>query len=198
MSLFRSRSGPWPTNSRRKCAAMQVAALQLFLRSLVPGLEAGEARPAARWLDEAASALAPFGRLGLAEFAAFLARADEYQRNGAGRGPGPRGPPAPAPAPPRAATLLAALARLHAADGDPAAAQAEVARAVNELAREAGLKGTVTPDPKWAEARAARARVAPHLRAIRDLAGRITAPEGYHDESVRAEITRLEGVLDRD
>jgi hypothetical protein len=169
---------------------MQVAALQLFLRSLVPALEAGEARPAARWLDEAASALAPFGRLGLAEFAAFLARADEYQRTGAVRVPGP--------ADPRAAALLAALARLQAGDGDPAAAQAEVARAVDALAREAGLKGTITPDPKWAAARAARARVAPHLRAIHSLAGRITSPEAYTHEAVRAEIVRLESALDPD
>ena len=103
--------GPGATNSKRKSAAMRVAALQQFLRSLVPALEAGEARAAARWVDEAAGALAPFGPLGLAEFAAFLARADEYQRTGAVRVPGA--------ADQRAAGLLAALARLDAGDGDP-------------------------------------------------------------------------------
>jgi hypothetical protein len=167
---------------------MQVAALQLFLRSLVPALEAGDARPAARWVDEAASALAPFGSLGLAEFAAFLARADEYRRTGTVR--------VPTTADRRAEALVAAIARLDA--GDVVAAQADVARAVTELAREAGLKGTLTADPKWAADRAARARVAPHLAAIRALAGRITSPEQYAEESVRAEIARQEGALDRD
>jgi hypothetical protein len=169
---------------------MQVAALQLYLRSLVPALEAGDARPAARWVDEAASALAPFGSLGLAEFAAFLARADEYRRTGAVR--------VPTTADRRAEAVLATVARLDAAGGDVAAAQAEVARAVTELARETGLKGNLTPDPKWAADRAARARVAPHLAAIRSLAGRISSPEHYADESIRGEIARLEGVLDRD
>jgi len=168
---------------------MQVAALQLYLRSLVPALEAGDARPAARWVDEAASALAPFGSLGLAEFAAFLARADEYRRTGVVR--------VPSTADRRAEAVLAAIVRLD-AGGDIAAAQADLVRAVTELAREAGLKGNLTPDPKWAADRAARARVAPHLTAIRSLAGRITSPEQYADESVRAEITRLEGALDRD
>lgn len=166
---------------------MQVAALQQFLRSLVPALEAGDARSAARWVDEAASALAPFGPLGLAEFAAFLARADEYQRTGAVRVPGAGDR--------RAEEFLAALGRLTSA-ADPVAAQADVARAVNELAREAGLKGALTPDPKWAEARAAQARVAPHLQAIHTLAGWITSPESYAHEAVRAEIARLERALD--
>lgn len=168
---------------------MQVAALQLYLRSLVPALEAGDARPAARWVDESASALAPFGSLPVAEFAAFLARADEYRRTGAVR--------VPTAADRRAEALVAAIARLD-AGGDIAAAQADVARAINDLAREAGLKGAVTPDPKWAADRAARARVGPHVAAIRALAGRVTSPEQYADESVRAEIARLEGVLDRD
>lgn len=140
-------------------------------------------------MDEACRALEPFRPLGLAEFTAFLARAEEYDRTGAVRVPGG--------ADLRAEELLAATGRLAAADDLPAA-QAAVARAVNELAREAGLKGTLTPDPKWAEAQAARRRIAPHLEAIRTLAGRITAPEVYTDESIRAEIARLEGALDRD
>jgi hypothetical protein len=168
---------------------MQVVALQQFLRSLVPPLEAGEARSAARWVDEAAAALAPFGSLGLAEFAAFLARADEYRRTGVVRVPGE--------ADVKAEAVLAAVRRLAGA-GDVTAAQAELARATNDLARESGLKGTLTPDPKWAAERAARDRVVPYLAAIRTLAGRITSPEQYADESVRAEIARLEGALDRD
>jgi len=168
---------------------MQVAALQLYLRSLVPALEAGEARPEARGLDEAASALAPFGSLPLAEFTAFLARADEYRRTGAVG--------IPTAADRRAEALAAAMARLD-TGGDVTAAQADVARAVTELAREVGLKGTLAPDPKWAADRAARVRVAPHLAAIRALAGRITSPEAYADESVRAEVARLEGALHPD
>lgn len=168
---------------------MQVVALQQFLRSLVPPLEAGDARSAARWVDEAASALAPFGSLGLAEFTAFLARADEYRRTGVVRVPGE--------ADLKAEAVLAAVRRLAGA-GDVAAAQAELARAANHLAHDSGLKGTLTPDPKWAAERAARARVSPHLAAIRSLAGRITSPEQYADETVRAEFARLETALDRD
>ena len=169
---------------------MQVAALQLFLRSLVPALEAGEARSVARSLDEACRALDPFGPLGLAEFTAFLARADEYQRSGSVRVPGA--------ADLRAEVLLAAIRRLNNPDEDATAVQADIARAVQELATATGLKGTLKPDPKWAEAQAARARVAPHVRALREIAGRITSPEAYIDESIRAEITRLESALDRD
>jgi hypothetical protein len=127
----------------------------------------------------------------LAEFTAFLARAEEYQRTGAVRTPGS--------ADLRAEALLAAVGRLGATDdGDLAAAQADVGRAVDAVAREAGLKGNLTPDPKWAEARAARARVAPHLQAVRTLAGWITSPEAYAHEAVRAEIARLESTLDGD
>lgn len=168
---------------------MQVVALQQFLRSLVPPLEAGEARSAARWVDEAASALAPFGSLGLAEFTAFLARADEYRRTGVVRVPGE--------ADLKAEAVLLAVRRLAGA-GDVTAAQADLARAANDLARESGLKGTLTPDPMWAAERVARARVAPHVHAIRELASRITSPERYADETVRTEIARLEGALDRD
>lgn len=142
-------------------------------------------------MEEACRALDPFRPLGLAEFAAFLARAEEYSRTGLVRVPGAGDL--------RAEELLAAAARLGSAgDADLATAQAEVARTVNALAREAGLKGTITPDPKWAQAQIARARVAPHLHAIRNLAGRITSPEAYADEAVRQETSRLEAVLDRD
>jgi hypothetical protein len=170
---------------------MQVAALQLFLRSLVPALEAaGDARSAARSVDEACRALDPFGTLAMAEFAAFLVRAEEYQRTGAVRVPGA--------ADLRAEQLLAAVGRLMGVDGDVSTVQAEVAKAMATLAGESGLKGKLTPDPMWASARAIRTRAAPHLQAIRTLAGRITSPELYADESVRAEIARLESALDRD
>jgi hypothetical protein len=104
----------------------------------------------------------------------------------------------PGPGDRRAEELLDALGRLTDADGDPAAAQAALAERMNALAGEAGLKGTVSPDPKWAAARAARARVAPHLQAIHTLAGWITSPEAYAHEAVRAEFTRLETALDPD
>jgi hypothetical protein len=168
---------------------MRVHALQQFLRSLVPALEAGDARSAAQGISEACRALEPFGPLGLPEFAAFLVRAAEYQRAGVIRVPGPTDV--------RADELLGALARLSNSN-DPSAAQADVARAVDALAREAGLKGTVSPDPKWADARALRARVEPHLSTIRSLASRISSPEMYMDDSVRTEIARLEAALDRD
>jgi hypothetical protein len=176
---------------------MQVAALQLFLRSLQPALEAaGDGRAAARTIDEACRALEPFRSLGLAEFAVFLRRADEYQQSGAVR--------VPRAGDIRAEELLAAIAKLGEAVGrerpsapDLAAAQANVARAVGALARDAGLKGSLTPDPKWAEARVARSHVAPHLRTIQQLASQITSPDAYADHSVREEIQRLEAGLDR-
>jgi hypothetical protein len=168
---------------------MQVAALQQFLRSLVPALEAaGDGKAAARWLDEAARGLDPFRALGVAEFAAFLARADEYQRTGSVRVPGP--------ADLKAEGLSAALARFAAARDRPpaelAAAQADMARSLEAVAREAGLTGALAPDPLWA----ARTRIAPHLKAIRDLAGRIASPEDY--ATIEPDRARLEGVLDRD
>jgi hypothetical protein len=175
---------------------MQVAALQQFLRSLVPALEAaGDGRGAARWLDEAVRALDPFQALPLPEFTAFLARADEYRRTGAVRVPGP--------ADLRAEGLTAALTRLTAArdtgsEADLSAAQADLARAVGELAREAGLKGAVAPDPRWAADQAARSRLAPHVNAVRELAARIRSPEAYADPAVRDWTARLEGALDRD
>jgi hypothetical protein len=175
---------------------MQVAALQQFLRSLVPALEAaGDGRVAARSLDEAVRALDPFRALALPEFAAFLARAEEYRRAGAVRAPGP--------AELRAEGLTAALTRLGAArdtgsEADLSAAQADLARAVGEVAREAGLKGAITPDPRWAAEQAGRARLAPHVNAVRELAARITSPDSYADPAVRDRIIRLEAALDRD
>ena len=135
----------------------------------------------------AATSLMAAGEMSPAEFTAFLARADEFHRTGAVRVPGA--------ADLRAEALLTAVARLTAADGDVAAAQADVVRAVEELARETGLKGSVKPDPKWAAARAASARIAPHVQAVRDLAGRITAPDSYADEAVQAEIARWRAVI---
>jgi hypothetical protein len=174
---------------------MQVAALQQFLRSLVPALEAAGDGRAAGVAEEAARALDPFRSLALAEFAVFLSRAEEYRRTGAVRAPGA--------ADIRAEGLLTAVARLTAATAgdrptaaDLAAAQAEVARNVGVLARDAGLRGSLAPDPKWAEAEAARARVAPHLRAVRTLAARITSPDAYADPAVRDDIARLESALD--
>jgi hypothetical protein len=176
---------------------MQVAALQLFLRSLLPALEAAGDGRAARSVDEACRALEPFRSLGLAEFAAFLERANNYRQTGAVR--------VPRAGDIRAEELLAAVAKLGEAVGrerpsapDLAAAQANVARAVASLARDAGLKGSLTPDPKWAETQVARSRVAAHLRNIQQLANRITSPDAYADHSVREEIQRLEAGLDRD
>ncbi|HEX3147720.1 MAG TPA: hypothetical protein VHR66_06525 [Gemmataceae bacterium] len=165
---------------------MQVAALQLYLRSLAPALEAGDAVSAARSLSAAVQALEPFRALGVAEFAAFLHKADEYQRTGLVRVPGPGDV--------HATRLFDALTRLD--SGDAAAAQQEVAAQLAGLAESAGLKGTLKADPKWAEERAVRARAAPHIAALRTLANRIASPEHYADESVRSELLRLESALD--
>jgi len=131
----------------------------------------------------------------MAEFAGFLSRAEEYRRTGSVRVPGSSDS--------RAEGLLTAVARLTdaiAADRPTAAhlaaAQADVARSVGVLARDVGLRGSLVPNPKWAESEAARARVAPHLRAIRTLATRITSPAAYADPAVRDEIARVESALD--
>jgi len=148
-------------------------------------------------VDEACRALEPFGSLGLAEFAAFLARANEYRQSGAVR--------IPRAGDTRAEELLTAIAKLSELSArdqpsafDLATAQANVAQSVNALAREAGLKGSLTPDPKWTEAQVARTHIAPHLKTIRELAARITSPAAYTDDSLRERIEQLETGLDRD
>lgn len=62
---------------------MQVSVLQQFLRSLVPPLRAaGAGESAATTLAAADSALEPFGPRHLAEFAQFLVRCQDYERQG--------------------------------------------------------------------------------------------------------------------
>lgn len=139
-------------------------------------------------------ALDPFQSLSVADFAAFLARAKEYQAAGAVR--------VPEAGEQEADKLIKLVARLSDAakspsQGDLARSQQEVAAAIQSLAANAGLKGKLSPDPKWADAQAARARVAPHVQAVYDLAPRIISPEVYNDPPIREAIARLEG-LDRE
>jgi hypothetical protein len=172
---------------------MQVAALRQFLESLKPALEAAGGHQASAQVAQAARALEPFESLAVADFAAFLVRAREYQAAGAVRVPsgGER----------QVEDLLTIVARLTAAAQSPAghdlaALQHETAAALQGVATIAGLKGKLTIDPKWAAARSARARVAPHVRTIYDLAARIISPEVYNDPAIREAIFRLESALD--
>jgi hypothetical protein len=61
---------------------MNVAVLQQFLHSLVPPLQAGGGQPAASNLDTACRALEPFRERNVAEFAEFLTRCQDYERQG--------------------------------------------------------------------------------------------------------------------
>ncbi len=139
-------------------------------------------------------ALEPFHALAVADFAAFLVRAKQYQASGSVR--------VPDAGEQQAEKLLKLVAQLsdaakHPAQGGLAGIQHEVAKAMQALAANAGLKGKLAPDPKWAGAQVARARVEPHLKMIYDLAARIISPDVYHDPPIHEAIARLEG-LDRE
>ncbi|HVK11597.1 MAG TPA: hypothetical protein VM597_22690 [Gemmataceae bacterium] len=176
---------------------MRVAALRLFLTSLRPALEAaGDPGPGRSAVTAAAAALEPFDDLALDEFAAFLARADEYRRTGAVRVPG---------AADRAGgQLLEAAAMVSAvrnelgrpgAVADLESGRTAVADAVKQLAADAGLAVTLKADPKWASTLIARSRVAPLVAQIRALAGQITSPDAYADEAARQTMTQLEAEM---
>jgi hypothetical protein len=61
---------------------MKIADLQSFLRSLAPVLSSSGGAKVATDLDRMAQGLTPFQSLTIAEFADFLAKADEYVRTG--------------------------------------------------------------------------------------------------------------------
>ena len=173
---------------------MQVIALQQFLRSLQAGLEAAGSHPAAIHLAEAVRALEPFDSLAVADFAAFLVRAKEFHASGAVR--------VPDGSEQQAEHVLKLFARLSDAAKDPSTGnlaniQQEIAQAIQSLAANAGLKGKLSANPKWADAQVARARAAPHLRTIYELAARIISPDVYNDPPIREAIARLE-ELDRE
>ena len=144
----------------------------------------------------AAAALQPFDDLALDEFAAFLAHADEYRRTGAVRVLGP--------ADRAGARLLEATAQLTTVRGeltrpdalaDLEAGRTAVAAAIRQLAADAGMTVTVKADPKWASTQIGQARIAPVVAQIRALAGQITGPESYADETVRQTMTQLEAEM---
>lgn len=160
-----------------------------------PALEAAGSHSAAEHVGEAARALDPFQSLSIADFAAFLARAKEYQASGVVR--------VPAAAEQQAETLLKLVAQLIDAAKSPspgglAAIQQEVAGAIQSLAAATGLKGKLAPDPKWAAEQVARSRVARQVQATYELAARIISPDVYNDASVRESIARVESGLDAD
>jgi uncharacterized protein YidB (DUF937 family) len=172
---------------------MQVAALRQFLQSLKPALEVAGSHQAAGEVAEAARALSPFDSLAVADFAAFLVRAKDYQAAGTVR--------VPSGSERQAEDLVQVVAKLTEVAKSPAASdlatlQHETAAALQTVAVSAGLKGKLTIDPKWAGAQAARARVAPYVRTIYDLAARIISPDVYNDPNIRDKMARLESALD--
>jgi hypothetical protein len=166
---------------------MKVGVLQQFLRSLIPALEAANSRTA-NDVDGAIKALEPFQALDVTSFAAFLALAQAYQEKGTIAVPseGQR----------QVERLAIALERLNSATGDIGSLQQNVADALQALAATAGLKGKLSADSKWAEARALQARLAPHRKVIFELAARIASPEAFDELVIRDGIAQLAERLD--
>ncbi len=171
-----------------------MTALQLFLRSLAPALEAAGDGTAARTVTAASQALEPFGSLGLDEFAAFLARAVEFQRDGSVRIPG-AGDLAAERLTNAAQQLTTVLGKLDApnATQDLEEARTAIGAALRELAGRAGLAVTLKADAKWADAQVSAARIGPRVEAIRQLAVRIRSPEDY--AAIGDELARLTGEI---
>jgi len=164
---------------------MTVSTLQLFLRSLAAGLRGADS-PAASDVEGACRGLEPFAALDVSAFAGFLTKCDEYHRAGA-------------VAPPSAvdlSALEAAFLRIgeatSQAGGDLTTAQAAAGAELNGLAAKAGLKGKLSPDPKWAEQQALARRVRAIKAAFRDLAARVTSPVAFAAADVVAEMKHLE------
>jgi hypothetical protein len=173
---------------------MKVAVLQQFLQSLVPALAAaGDGRSAAD-LSSTCRHLASFEDLDVDDFAAFLERAQAYRASGTVA--------VPNQAEQHSDVLHKAIERLAAALRESPETiterQSEVANAIGVLAERAGLKGKLAADPKWAAEQAARARIAPQVKSIRELAARIGSPDAFVDGLNQAEITRILAGLDRD
>jgi len=161
---------------------MKVGVLQQFLRSLVPAIEAADGRMAGD-LNGAITAFEPFRSLDVNAFAAFLNRAKEYQDKGAVA--------VPTPGQQQIDEAAKALQRLNDASDSIPDYQQSVAAALQSVAVAAGLKGKLTADPKWAEARVLQVRLAPHRKALFELADRIASPEAFEEPVVREGISQL-------
>ena len=121
---------------------MKVAVLQQFLRSLVPALEAAGDRKVSVDLARTSCALDPFQALDIADFSAFLVRAQEYHARGAVAVPGPGEQ--------QAESVLKLVVKLNeaidGAAGNVQAAQQELANELHGLIEQSGLKGKLTLD----------------------------------------------------
>jgi hypothetical protein len=169
---------------------MKVGVLQQFLRSLVSPIEAAGAKTTAGELGATAAALDPFQSVDVTAFAAFLVRARDYEAHGT--------VPVPTPGQHQVQQLVRVLEQLQAAtDGIPSLQQAAAATLQN-IAAQAGLKGKLNADPKWAEARRLEARLAPRRKALVELAARVTTPGAYDDPAVRDGMAQLAHQLDTD
>lgn len=153
----------------------------------MPALEAAGDRKVAADLAETSSALNPFQTLDITDFSAFLSRAQDYHARGAVAVPGPGEQ--------QAENVLKWVGKLKASPENVQATQQELAGELQKLMEQSGLKAKITLDPKWSEAQAAKSRIAPHVKAIYDLAARIIAPDVYNDPSIREGITQLESEL---
>lgn len=175
---------------------MTGSALQEFLRSLGAPLAAvGVAPKSLADLRAAADALEPFHGLDLEQLAGFLRRADEYRRSGAVPLIEVAGVEAVRTA---ARDLSEAVQSLGTADGQAAEerieqGRRELERAVGQLAGQFGAAVKFTADRKWLPAIRAKAEAQRVAAALRRLAARISSPEAYSDEGVKAEVEALAG-----
>jgi len=124
----------------------------------------------------------------LSAFATFLTRAKDYQANGHVS--------VPTPGEQQVKTLGEILERLYASADEIPTLQNEAAAALQAIAARAGLKGKLSADQKWAEARALQARLAPLRAALFELAARVNSPEAYDEPVVRDGIARFADRID--
>ena len=176
---------------------MTGSALQEFLRSLGAPLAAvGVAPKSLADLRAAADALEPFKGLDLEQLADFLRRADESRRSGAVPLIEVAGVESVRTA---ARDLSESVGSLGTADGRAAEerieqGRRELERAVSQLAGQFGAAVKFTADRKWLPSLRAKAESQRVAGALRRLAARITAPESYSDEGVKAEVEALSGT----
>jgi hypothetical protein len=177
---------------------MNVSSLQQFLHSLATALETTQAgQQSAREVKKVCAGLEPFRALEFDAFAGFLARCDDYQRNGA---------VAPAAAFDlnglRATLRQLDHVRSHATEAAADTTFSEIFRAQHELSQElgrladaTGLKWTLKSNAKWVNQQIIEIRVRTHAAALRALAARITGQDAFAIDDVRTELRRLDQAI---
>jgi hypothetical protein len=173
---------------------MNVSTLQQFLRSLVPALQAADGGlRIAHDLEGVCTGLEPFRSLGLEVFADFLTRCQQFQQSGAVSPASDFDLSGIKQSLQQIGPILGRLGldASAAANSDLVQTQANLAEQLTRLASSVGLKGSLTRNPKWAEAQAVAVRARSHADALRKLAARIADPGSFQADDVRLDIERL-------